>query len=334
VRIANGWNEGNGNQKEINKMTTENTAITMYDKISNPMEAIAQMGEWISKSGLFGCEKAEQGMVLAMTAYAERRPVTDICRRYHIMDGKLSMKSEAMLAEFNQRGGVHFWKKSDNKEAILLLTSGQFQKFEVSYTIQDAERAGLCGKDGAMRQAQNKPGGWQRNPDAMLRARCVSKGVRMVDPGVVVGVYTPEEVGDMRIEQAHDAPVKSLLSAAPVARVIEAEVLPPSVDTPANSEAIEAEKVEPPKEKKTKKEPKPESITAPAKSQGEELRDFVASLGNDAMEWLVVKGWLKADQTITDLAPDKCKQILDRKGAFSQAIKTWMELKEKNNASK
>jgi hypothetical protein len=30
----------------------------------------------------------------------------------------------------------------------------------------------------------------------MLRARCVSEGIRSVFPGVVVGAYTPEEIAD------------------------------------------------------------------------------------------------------------------------------------------
>jgi hypothetical protein len=31
----------------------------------------------------------------------------------------------------------------------------------------------------------------------MLRARCISEGIRTVFPGVVVGTYTPEEAEDM-----------------------------------------------------------------------------------------------------------------------------------------
>jgi hypothetical protein len=170
--------------------------VTLYDKIQDPIQAIEKLGEWISKSGLFGCEKVEQGMVLAMTSLAERRPVTEICRRYHIVKNKLSMRSDAMLAEFNQRGGTHFWEKSDEKEAILLLTKGQFKDYRVTYTIKDAERAELCGKDGSRLPGQNFSGSWQKNPSAQLRARATSKGIRMVDPGVVAGMVTPEEADD------------------------------------------------------------------------------------------------------------------------------------------
>jgi hypothetical protein len=108
------------------------------------------------------------------------------------------MKAEAMLAEFNHRGGKHVWVKSDDKQAVLRLTYDQFDKFEVSFTIKDAERAGLCGADGKMNSGQNSPGSWQKMPDAMLRARVTSKAIRMVCPEIVAGVYTPEEVEDSR----------------------------------------------------------------------------------------------------------------------------------------
>lgn len=196
--------------------------VTLYDKIQDPIQAIEKLGEWISKSGLFGCEKVEQGMVLAMTSLAERRPVTEICRRYHIVKGKLAMRADAMLAEFNQRGGTHLWIKSDDKETILSLTKGQFKDYKVSYTIKDAEKAHLCGKDGARLPGQTNDGSWQKNPDAMLRARATSKGIRMVDPNVVAGIYTPEEVDDMR--PAIDVvatPLPPLLSSKPVIAVEE-----------------------------------------------------------------------------------------------------------------
>jgi hypothetical protein len=36
----------------------------------------------------------------------------------------------------------------------------------------------------------------------MLRARCISEGIRTVFPGVVVGTYTPEEAEDMSVVSA------------------------------------------------------------------------------------------------------------------------------------
>lgn len=299
-------------------MQNENTQLTtMYDKIDNPIEAIKQMGEWISKSGLFGCEKAEQGMVLAMASYAERRPITDICRRYHIVKGKLSMKAEAMLAEFNQRGGKHVWVKSDDKQAVLRLTYDQFDKFEVSFTLKDAERAGLCGADGIMNKGQNGPGSWQKMPDAMLRARVTSKAIRMVCPEIVAGVYTPEEVNDDIRPTVH-AEARSLLApaqapAAPQA-AIEPEVMPPeAVDTPANSTAIEAE------------------VVLPEEKEALERKDLIELLedvGPDGTEWLTAKKWIKNAEEIEALPIQKVRDLIGRKSQFKQAVKTFKELQK------
>ena len=41
----------------------------------------------------------------------------------------------------------------------------------------------------------------------MLRARCVSEGIRSVYPGCVVGVYTPEEVQDFSPSRQDQNPV-------------------------------------------------------------------------------------------------------------------------------
>jgi hypothetical protein len=36
---------------------------------------------------------------------------------------------------------------------------------------------------------------WQKYPDAMLRARCISAAARLAFPDIIGGMYTPEEIG-------------------------------------------------------------------------------------------------------------------------------------------
>ena len=85
--------------------------IELYSRINNPIDAITSIGDFFAKSGMFGCEKVEQGRVLAMECLATNKPPSVIARTYHIMDGKLSKKALAALAEFRGIGGKHKWIK-------------------------------------------------------------------------------------------------------------------------------------------------------------------------------------------------------------------------------
>jgi len=77
----------------------------------------------------------------------------------------------------------------------------------VKWTMEDAKRAGLGNKDT-----------WRSYPRQMLRARCVSEGIRMAMPGVVVGLYAPEEVADFDVEPppAPKAQHRATSAAAPI----------------------------------------------------------------------------------------------------------------------
>ena len=167
--------------------TTTQPKAEMYDRISDPITAIEKMGEWIASSGMLGCTKVEQGKLIAWQCAAERKTPFDFKREYHIINGSLSMRSDAMLAGYRARGGKVLWKQFDSKAAVALWTFDG-NSCEISFTTEDAKLAGLL---------PAKPGsGWAKDPSAMLRARCISKAIRMLAPEVVAGVYTPEENED------------------------------------------------------------------------------------------------------------------------------------------
>ena len=169
--------------------TTPQPKAEMYDRISDPITAIEKMGEWIASSGMLGCTKVEQGKLIAWQCAAERKTPFDFRREYHIINGSLSMRSDAMLAGYRARGGKVVWKQFDSKAAVALWTYDG-NACEIGFTEQDAKLAGLL---------PAKPGsGWAKDPSAMLRARCISKAIRMLAPEVVAGIYTPEENEDFQ----------------------------------------------------------------------------------------------------------------------------------------
>ena len=165
--------------------------VNVYDRIADPVSATAQLGEWIASSGMFGCTKIEQGHILALQCLAERKSPFDIKRTYHLINGQISMRSDAMLAGYRQRGGKVVWKQFDSKAAVAVWKYDG-NEVEIGFNLEDAKVAGLWpAKAGS---------GWAKDPAAMLRARCISKAVRMLAPEVVMGVYTPEEVTDFTAE--------------------------------------------------------------------------------------------------------------------------------------
>jgi len=45
--------------------------IQLYDKLNDPVSAIKSLGTMFAKSGMFGCEREEQGHPLSRTEYIE-----------------------------------------------------------------------------------------------------------------------------------------------------------------------------------------------------------------------------------------------------------------------
>lgn len=163
--------------------------IELYSKLNNPIDAINSIGEIFSKSGMFGCDRLEQGKVLAMICLAEQKSPVEITRDYHIVDGKLSKKALAALADFRRRGGKHKWIKTgdetpineDAREAI-----GEFtfegNTITQKFSIADAKKAGLIKPRSA----------WEKSPANMLRARVISNAVAMLAPEIYAGDYDTE----------------------------------------------------------------------------------------------------------------------------------------------
>ena len=80
--------------------TAELSTLAVYDRITDPMQAIKTLGAAIFKSGIFGVDKPEIGEVLAMQCLAERKSPLELARTYHFIEGKLAIKSDALLAKF------------------------------------------------------------------------------------------------------------------------------------------------------------------------------------------------------------------------------------------
>lgn len=272
--------------------------ITLYEKIDSPvfMENIEKIGNAFAKAGMLGVKTDAQGQVMAMTCLADGISPVEFARRYHIVEGRLSMKADAMLARYQELGGKVIWLECTDK-----ICRGRWvyngNDIEISFTIDDAHRAGLCGENGARKKGQDNDGNWQKYPDAMLRARCTTKAIRMLAPQVNAGVYTPEEIASGSADDLESRPV---VQSAKRSRNPRANV--PS--EPREVAAAVIDDASPPS-------PPSEATASPPEIDLSDIED-------DANAYLIKINLLKPGMTWRDLIPEHVARLAKGMTAFRQ----------------
>lgn len=168
-------------------------ASSMYDRVTNILEFVSTMGQKFAKSGMGGCTKVEQGEIIMMECMARRMSPLEFVKDYHLVNGKVTMRADAMAAKFNQAGGHIAWEEFSDKLAKATFTDRRGHKTTISYGIEEAAKAGVA----------NRAGAWKQHTAAMLRARLISKAIRMVAPECITGCYTEDEIsgGDVQVDR-------------------------------------------------------------------------------------------------------------------------------------
>lgn len=161
-----------------------------------PLSDMEKMANVISVSKLFGAKTREEALALMLVAQAEGLHPAIAARDYHIIEGRPALKADAMLARFQAVGGKVKWLKLDETCAKAIFSHPQGGDATIEWTIDMAKKAQL-----KFQNSNGTPGMWTKYPRQMLRARTLSEGIRTVFPGVVVGAYSEEEVGDMVHEE-------------------------------------------------------------------------------------------------------------------------------------
>jgi hypothetical protein len=285
--------------------------IELYSRIQNPVEAIVQLGQYFAKSGFAGCQNEAQGIVLAWECAAKRKSPSDILAENHIVNGRMSRKSLAIAARFQQEGGKIKWVKTgeDGKEAEAQY-SIEGETVTARFTIEDAKRQGLIDKNP----------NWKIRPGNMLRARCHTTGIGMLRPALVLGIEDESpETGDIapkpllppkKNDEPKPAKVEAVAtvaasaqerqgtaesqSAAPTAP---AEVVPPAEDTPTAKPVVS---------NWTHPRDKNKVSVEGAAALGEMIP---ATKQEKALRWLEGKAWIIPTGSLLDLSPDRAKKI-------------------------
>ena len=280
--------DNNTNKSEIVDVSQQGSSIGIYNKINDPIEAIKVMGSMIAESGMFGCQKHEQGMVLAMQCLAEGKAPLELAKTYHIVEGKLSMRADAMLGRFLTTGGKVKWLERTNEKVSANFSHGDNENILIEATFEDMKKSGVAmDKSGKYVKAN-----WQRHPRQMLTARVISEGVRLLAPQLIAGVYTPEEVQDFSNDSRPSAP---------------------SVRVPVAPTKVESLEVMP--------EAAPIEVSSAGREKlNQRLHDLLLIHEPKATQELIRLGYIKEGQTYTDLDPMAACRLLDNPAKFLARI--------------
>ena len=225
-----------------------------------PFEQQLQLADAFCKSGLFGVRTRDQAIALMAICEAEGLHPAKAVQEYHIIQGRPALKADAMLARFQSAGGKVAWSSMTDTRVAGVFSHAQGGSIEIEWTIDMAKRAGLT-----------KNPTWNQYPRAMLRARCISEGIRSVFPGVVVGTYTPEEVADMEPihRTARDMGAVEEVTPPPPPPAVDVEALVRDIDGAATLEFLELLR---PQMRQVPKGPDRDRVVAAVQRRAEEIR--------------------------------------------------------------
>jgi len=152
-------------------------------------------------------------------------------RGMHVIEGKAVMASEMMAGLVRSRATICQYLQmveSDDQHATYEThRKGDPKPTRLSYTIEQATKAGLASKDN-----------WKRHPAAMLRARCLSAICRAVYSDLVNGVYDLDEADEIGIRNI--TPRQARLEPGPGTKLDAlTEMLRTQPEAEAGEEAVE-----------------------------------------------------------------------------------------------
>jgi hypothetical protein len=165
-----------------------NTQEIISNEQVSSLERIAAI---IAKSGMGGFKTPEQATVAMLLALAEGIPLGRVIHEYHVINGRLSLRSECMLARFQKAGGAVEYLVHNDTEVSLTASHPKGGALTVVWTIERARKAGLTSNPT-----------WTKHPAAMLTARATAEAVRAVYPACLSGILAEEEAEEVGANEA------------------------------------------------------------------------------------------------------------------------------------
>lgn len=130
-------------------------------------------------------------------------PAMASLRSVHVIEGKHSLSASLMVALVLRSGLAEYFEPisfSETEATYETKRKGARNPIGLTHTFEMAKKAWPKSKDGW--EKAFLASGWGRNPTDLLVARASSRLARMVYPDLLAGMFTPEELAEIRAEAA------------------------------------------------------------------------------------------------------------------------------------
>lgn len=314
--------------------------LQVYGRIDNPLSFSQEMGKTFA--ALTGCS-LEQGPAVALTCMCEGLTPLNFVRKYHMIQGRPTMRADAMRAEFRMNHGGDFEIIELSPEVVAIkVTDAKGRERDFRLTWLEAQQElwpWKSGKGPAAKEPRdreptiaNLKDNWStpRGRQNMMLARVTSEAMRAMCPELVAGVYTPEEMTD-----AIDAnfTVVATLPASGAARKTASDLLAeaatkqqsvtvPVVDAASDDAAADAEdadfEVKPAADAAvdaaTASEPDGGSITEAQREEIKSLAEYLA-IPHEQLQGILAK---RGVQSFRSLSSEQAEEILGKFRSFAR----------------
>lgn len=203
--------------KTIDITPKTDAAIVKRGYTPSSLDEYARVGKLAMTSRLCSVTSIEDATVMLLTGAELGLGPMQSLRGIHVVKGKPVLSADMLAAVcLASPECVYMYPKEMTAEQCTYTTlrRGMPEPCVMTYTMEDAKRAGLTGNPT-----------WKKHPQAMLKARCVAQMARAIYPDLTLGVYVEDEGEE--IAGKHEAP-------APV----EARVVPDGKDHIEETEAL------------------------------------------------------------------------------------------------
>ena len=161
---------------------------------------IVQWAKWkaiatdLVKSGFLPpiYKNPEQAMAVMLKARELNIPPMEAFQSLFPLNGKIGMQGNLMLALVRRSGKLEKLKITNSDGACEILVQRKTEEpYITKWTIADATRAGLIGKDN-----------WKHYPRTMLMWRALAENFRVTFPDIISGMYLIEELDpNLQVEE-------------------------------------------------------------------------------------------------------------------------------------